>query len=68
MKCPICNKEMTKHNGAWFCNENMNTEHPYVHCVVVLCNCGRRMIPESFYSNKEEKFNFWHCPHCHNRG
>lgn len=65
MECPICKKEMTHYNTLWICKENEVTEYPQLHTIVVLCDCGRRMIPEAEYKNN--KMSFWKCPHCFNR-
>lgn len=68
MKCPICNEGMTRYKGAWFCMKNVNTEHSFAHKVVVLCDCGRRMLPIPTYSDENGMWYFWKCPHCHKRG
>jgi hypothetical protein len=66
VKCPICNKEMTFDENVWFCNENVNSDYSnYIHKIVVLCQCERRMIPEAKYNGN--KFTFWKCPHCFNK-
>lgn len=65
--CPICNKEMTFIDGAYFCDGNVNTEQNFIHKVIVLCKCGRRMLPNATYSIKEGRWSFWNCPHCYNR-
>ena len=48
LDCPICHKQMTlSYHGAYFCDDNVNTEQNFMHKVVVLCKCGRRMQPNA---------------------